>query len=88
MQRKGNINICDLYGLTVRATLLEGTYAKGQKVSDTEMEHLNIEHAEMRGLAIQLSKNLLFFGFQSGPIQLNRVSLPMSSALHGTRNLA
>lgn len=34
-------------GLTVRATLLEGAYAKGQKVSDTEMEHLNIEHAEV-----------------------------------------
>ncbi len=30
-------------GLTVRATLLEGVYAKGQKISDTEMEHLNIE---------------------------------------------
>jgi hypothetical protein len=34
-------------GLTVRATLLEGVYAKGQKVSDNEMEHLNIEHTEV-----------------------------------------
>jgi hypothetical protein len=34
-------------GLTVRATLLEGAYVKGQKVSDAEMEHLNIEHAEV-----------------------------------------
>lgn len=33
-------------GLTVRATLLEGVYAKGRKVSDTEMERLNIEYAE------------------------------------------
>jgi len=32
-------------GLTVRATLLEGEYAKGQKVSDAQMEQLNIEHA-------------------------------------------
>lgn len=34
-------------GLTVRATLLEGAYAKGQKVSDAQMEQLNIEHAEI-----------------------------------------
>ena len=32
-------------GLTVRATLQEGEYAKGQRVSDTQMEQLNIEHA-------------------------------------------
>ena len=31
-------------GLTVRATLLEGEYATGQRVSDTQMEQLNIEH--------------------------------------------
>jgi hypothetical protein len=34
-------------GLTVRATLLEAAYDKGQKVSDTEMEYLNIEYAEV-----------------------------------------
>jgi hypothetical protein len=34
-------------GLTVRAALLEGAYARGQKVSVTEMEHLNIENAEV-----------------------------------------
>jgi hypothetical protein len=34
-------------GLTVRATLLEGVYAKGQKVSVSEMKQLNIEHAEV-----------------------------------------
>lgn len=34
-------------GLTVRATLVEGEYAKGQKVSDTQMEQLNIEYAEV-----------------------------------------
>ena len=27
--------------------MLEGTYAKGQKVSDFEMEQLNIEYAEI-----------------------------------------
>lgn len=32
-------------GLTVRAALLEGEYAKGQRVSDAQMEQLNIEHA-------------------------------------------
>jgi len=31
-------------GLTVRAALLEGTYAKGQKVSDEQMQQLHIEH--------------------------------------------
>ena len=31
-------------GLTVRAALLEGTYAKGQKVSDEQIQQLNIEH--------------------------------------------
>jgi len=31
-------------GLTVRAALLEGTYAKGQKVSDVQMQQLDIEH--------------------------------------------
>jgi len=34
-------------GLTVRATLLEGMFAKGLKVSDTQMECLNLEHAEV-----------------------------------------
>lgn len=34
-------------GLPVRATLLEGQYAKGQKVSDAQMEQLDIEHAEV-----------------------------------------
>jgi hypothetical protein len=34
-------------GLTVRATLVEGEYAKGQRVSDTQMEQLNIEYAEV-----------------------------------------
>ena len=34
-------------GLTVRAALVEGEYAKGQRVSDTQMEQLNIEHAEV-----------------------------------------
>jgi hypothetical protein len=34
-------------GLTVRATLVEGVYAKGQRVSDTQMEQLNIEYAEV-----------------------------------------
>ena len=34
-------------GLTVRATLLEGTYATGQKVPDAQMEQLNIEHGEV-----------------------------------------
>lgn len=32
-------------GLTVRASLLEGQYAKGQKVSDKQMQQLNIEMA-------------------------------------------
>jgi hypothetical protein len=31
-------------GLRVQATLLEGTYEKGQKVSDAQMQQLNIEH--------------------------------------------
>jgi hypothetical protein len=31
-------------GLRVRAALLDGTYAKGQKVSDAQMQQLNIEH--------------------------------------------
>jgi Rhodopirellula transposase DDE domain len=31
----------------VRATLLEGEYAKGQKVPDAQMEQLNIEHGEV-----------------------------------------
>lgn len=34
-------------GLTVRAALLEGEYAKGQKVSDAEIERLNLEYAEV-----------------------------------------
>jgi len=34
-------------GLTVRASLLEGEYAKGQKVSDQQMQQLNIEFAEV-----------------------------------------
>jgi hypothetical protein len=34
-------------GLTVRASLLEGEYAKGQKVSDQQMHQLNIELAEV-----------------------------------------
>jgi hypothetical protein len=31
-------------GLTVRAALLDGTFEKGQKVSDDQMQQLNIEH--------------------------------------------
>lgn len=31
-------------GLTVRAALLNGTFEKGQKVSDDQMRQLNIEH--------------------------------------------
>lgn len=31
-------------GLTVRAVCLEGTFEKGQKVSDDQMQQLNIEH--------------------------------------------
>jgi Rhodopirellula transposase DDE domain len=31
-------------GLRVRAALLDGTYQKGQKVSDAQMQQLNIEH--------------------------------------------
>jgi hypothetical protein len=31
-------------GLTVQAAVLEGTFEKGQKVSDAQMQHLNIEH--------------------------------------------
>jgi hypothetical protein len=34
-------------GLAVHANLLEGEYAKGQKVSDTQMRQLNIEFAEV-----------------------------------------
>lgn len=34
-------------GLTVRAKLLEGEYAKGLKVSDEQMQQLNIEYAEI-----------------------------------------
>ena len=34
-------------GLTVRASLLEGEYAKGLKVSDQQMQQLNIEFAEV-----------------------------------------
>lgn len=34
-------------GLTVRASLLEGEYAKGQKISDKQMRQLNIEFAEV-----------------------------------------
>jgi hypothetical protein len=34
-------------GLTVRASLLEGQYAKGQKVSDQQMQQLNIEFTEV-----------------------------------------
>ncbi len=34
-------------GLTVRAALLEGTYEKGQKVSDAQMQQLDIEHQSM-----------------------------------------
>lgn len=33
-------------GMTAGVTLLEGVYAQCQKVSDTEMERLNIEYAE------------------------------------------
>jgi hypothetical protein len=32
-------------GLTVRASLLEGQYARGQKVSNKQMQQLNIEMA-------------------------------------------
>ena len=38
---------CTQTGLTVRASLLEGEYAKGQKVSDKQMQQLNIEFAEV-----------------------------------------
>ncbi len=31
-------------GLTVQATVLGGTFEKGQKVSDDQMQQLNIEH--------------------------------------------
>ena len=31
-------------GLTVRAAWLDGTYEKGQKVSDAQMQQLNIDH--------------------------------------------
>lgn len=34
-------------GLTVRATLLDGTFEKGQKVSDDQMQQLNIEHQSL-----------------------------------------
>ncbi len=34
-------------GLTVRGSLLEGEYAKGQKVSDKQMQQLNIEFGEV-----------------------------------------
>ena len=37
-------------GLTVRASLLEGEYAKGLKVSDEQMQQLNIEHAQVCSL--------------------------------------
>jgi hypothetical protein len=42
----------------------------------------------MRSLAPQISKTLLFFGWQSGLPSKNRVSSSMSSALRGTSNLA
>jgi hypothetical protein len=31
-------------GLTVQAAVLNGTFEKGQKVSDDQMQQLNIEH--------------------------------------------
>jgi hypothetical protein len=31
-------------GLKVRAALLDGIYEKGQKVSDAQMQQLNLEH--------------------------------------------
>ena len=31
-------------GLTVRAAVVDGTFEKGQKVSDDQMQQLNIEH--------------------------------------------
>ncbi len=34
-------------GLTVSASLLEGEYTKGQKVSDKQMQQLNIEFAQV-----------------------------------------
>ena len=34
-------------GLTVRAALLEGLFEKGQKVSDAQMQQLNIEHPSL-----------------------------------------
>ena len=37
-------------GLTVRATYLEGTFEKGQKVSDEQMQQLNLEKAEVCSL--------------------------------------
>lgn len=37
-------------GLTVRASLLEGEYVKGQKISDKQMQQLCIEFAEVCSL--------------------------------------
>ena len=31
-------------GLSVRAAVLDGTFVKGQKVSDDQMQQLNLEH--------------------------------------------
>jgi hypothetical protein len=31
-------------GLTVQATMIDGTFEKGQKVSEVQMQHLNLEH--------------------------------------------
>ena len=31
-------------GLRVQAAMVEGTYQKGQKVSDAQMQQLNLEH--------------------------------------------
>jgi len=42
----------------------------------------------MSKFAGESSKNLLFFGLQSGLTSKDRVSLQMSSALRGTSNLA
>ena len=36
-------------GLTVRAAVLDGTFEKGQKVSDDQMQHLNLEHQSVCG---------------------------------------
>ena len=49
-------------GLTVRAALLNGTYEKGQKVSDAQVQQLNIEHHSVWSLELYdpTTSHLLF----------------------------